>query len=263
MENHKNRIAYSKENNDWSLLLYLKRQRRYLNKKALFLCTLLFAGFMYGQNATIGQFAIWKPKNGESENFEKGYKQHLNWHKVNKDQWGWYGWFFISGPRYGQFVDATFDHIWADFDTAVKPADDMADNKLNVFPFGDVQTIFKVENVPKASSIDTFALKTKLIKLVTLTVDNVEQSIRVSEKLKDYYVSRKIKFYKTYKVVDGGSVNQIILMLGFDSWNDYSLSENLHEKITEYQQMLKIKTISAVESETMIYRPDMSWFPNS
>lgn len=58
---------------------------------------------MYGQNAT-GQFAIWKPKNGESENFEKGYKQHLNWHKVNKGHWGWDGWFFISGPTYGQFV---------------------------------------------------------------------------------------------------------------------------------------------------------------
>jgi len=222
----------------------------------------LFASTTYGQESNIGQFAIWKPKEGQLQNFENGYKQHLNWHKTNGDKWGWYGWFVVSGIRYGQFVDATFDHTWADFDKAVKPAEDIADNRLHVFPFGDVQTIFKVSNYTKASTVDTFSLKTKLIKLVTLTVDNMEQSLKLTEKLKDFYVSKQIKTFKTYKVVDGGATNQIILMMGFDNWEEYSMSENLNEKVNELEQLLKVKSVSLTNSETMVYRADMSWFPN-
>ena len=233
-----------------------------MNKFGLISMAFLFASTTYGQESNIGQFAIWKPKEGQLQNFENGYKQHLNWHKTNGDKWGWHGWYIVSGSRYGQFVDATFNHTWADFDNAVKPAEDIADNRLHVFPFGDVQTIFKVSNYPKASTVDTFALKTRLIKLVTLTVDNVEQSLKMTEKLKDFYVSRQIKTFKTYKVVDGGATNQIILIMGFISWEEYSMSESLNEKVTEFEQLLKIKSVSSINSETMVYRADMSWFPN-
>lgn len=137
---------------------------------------IFFASFTYAQNSNIGQFAVWKTKEGQLQNFENGYKQHLNWHKSNDDKWGWYGWFIVSGNRYGQFVDATFDHTWADFDKAVKPSEDTADNRLHVFPFGDVQTIFKVSHYLKYSTVDTFANKLKLIKMVTLTTDTIEQA---------------------------------------------------------------------------------------
>lgn len=65
---------------------------------------IFFASFTYAQNSNIGQFAVWKTKEGQLQNFENGYKQHLNWHKSNDDKWGWYGWFIISGNRYGQFL---------------------------------------------------------------------------------------------------------------------------------------------------------------
>lgn len=233
-----------------------------LHKAAFIIFFILLTNFTYGQGVDIGQFAIWKAKDGQLRSFEEGYKQHLNWHKDNGDKWGWYGWFIISGPRYGQFVDATFGHAWADFDNAVKPLDDMADNKLHVFPFADVQIIFKVVGIPEASSVNTLGMKTKFIKLVTLTVDDMEQSLKMSEKLKDYYSSKQIKFYKTYKVVDGGNINQMILMLGFDNWEDYAKSEDLNKKIAEFEQILKIDTIRSIVSETMIYRPDLSFFPN-
>lgn len=214
------------------------------------------------QTNQIAQFAIWKPKEGQLQNFENGYKQHLNWHKTNADKWSWYGWFITSGPRYGQFVDATFDHTWADFDKAVKPAEDIADNRLHVFPFGDVQTVFKVSYYPKYSSVDTFANKLRLIKMVTFTCDNTEQALKIVDKLKDFYVSKQIKSFKTYKVVDGGLTNQIILMMGFSSWEDYAMSETLNDKIAEFEQTQKLKTIISAQSETMVYRADMSWFPN-
>lgn len=233
-----------------------------MNRLNLFIALFFIANFAYGQEANIGQFAIWKPKDGQLQNFENGYKQHLNWHKTNGDKWGWYGWFVVSGSRYGQFVDATFDHNWADFDKAVKPAEDIADNRLHVFPFGDVQTIFKVSHYPKYSTIDTFANKLRLLKMVILTTDNTEQALKVVDKLKDFYISKQVKSFKTYKVIDGGLTNQIILMIGFSSWEDYGISETLTEKISEIEQSLKLKTITSTTSETMVYRADMSWFPN-
>lgn len=221
---------------------------------------IFFTHCTYGQGSNIGQFAIWKAKDGQLQSFEEGYKQHLNWHKTNGDQWGWYGWFFISGPRYGQFADATFDHSWSDFDKAVKPSDDMADNKLHVFPFADVQAIFKVAGVPGASSNNE--MKARLARWVTLTTDDPEQAVKVSEKLKDYYTSKQIRFFKTYQVIDGGDTSQVILMLGFDNWGEYAISEDLNRKVAEFEKSLKIKAIRSVVSETMIYRADLSFFPN-
>lgn len=233
-----------------------------MNKFRIIITLIFIANFTYGQETNIGQFAIWKPKDGQLQNFENGYKQHLNWHKTNGDKWGWYGWFVVSGSRYGQFVDATFDHSWADFDKAVKPLEDIADNRLHVFPFGDVQSIFKVSHYTKYSTIDTFTNKLKLIKLVTLTTDNTGQAFKVVQKLKDYYFSKQINSFKTYKVVDGGLTNQIILMMGFNSWEEYSISEGFNEKVTELELSLKIKTINSINSETMVYRADMSVFPS-
>jgi hypothetical protein len=233
-----------------------------MRKILIYVALCLFAVKGYGQSNTIGQFAIWKPKEGQLQNFENGYKQHLNWHKSNGDKWSWYGWFVVSGTHYGQFVDATFDHTWADFDKAVKPAEDVADNRFHVFPFGDVQTFFKVSNYAKASIVDTFAMKIKLIKLVTLTVDDIEQSLKMTEKMKDFYVSKQIKVFKTYKLVDGGATNQIIIMMGFSNWEEYSMSETLNEKVIEFEQILKTKSVSSINSETMLYRADMSLFPN-
>ncbi|MGN6211083.1 hypothetical protein [Parafilimonas sp.] len=222
---------------------------------------IFFANAIHGQDKNIGQFAIWKPKEAMLQNFENGYKQHLNWHKANGDKWDWYGWFIISGARYGQFVDATFDHNWADFDKAVKPADDMADNRLHVFPFADVQTVFKVAYYAKASTNDTFMLKASLLKLVTLSVDDIDQSLKVCEMLKDHYASDQIKYFKVYKMIDGGDINQIIILMGFENWKDYAISENLNDKISAIQEIMKVNAINSISSETLVYRKDMSLFP--
>lgn len=260
MKNNKKRaFIYGKvHSNAFGILSVLVMNSYY---KLIFIFMIFFTHCMYGQDSNIGQFAIWKAKEGQSQNFENGYKKHLNWHKTNGDQWSWYGWFFISGPRYGQFIDATFSHNWVDFDKAVKPADDMADNKVNVFPFSDLQNIFKVSEVDKASSKGP-NMKTKFIKYVTLNVGDVEQALAISEKLKEYYISKSIKFYKTYKIIDGGETNEVLLMLGFDNWEEYALLQDLNKQVSKYQHELKVGTIRSIISETMVYRADLSYFPN-
>lgn len=96
----------------------------------------------------ITSFVIWKPLPGHEDEFESVYKRHLQWHKAAQDTWSWYGWYFVSGERYGQFMDATFDHAWADFDKPIKPAGDRADNRVNVFPYGEVKSVYKALYMP-------------------------------------------------------------------------------------------------------------------
>jgi hypothetical protein len=77
------------------------------------------------------------PKPGQAEAFEKGYERHLQWHKGVQDPWTWYGWTFVLGNRINRFMDGTFGHAAADFDAAVQPAADAADNNVNVVPYAD------------------------------------------------------------------------------------------------------------------------------
>ncbi|MBS1795252.1 MAG: hypothetical protein JSS81_15450 [Acidobacteria bacterium] len=216
----------------------------------------------FGQAANIGQFAVWKPKDGQLQNFENGYRQHLDWHRANGDKWSWYGWFIASGARYGQFVDATFDHSWADFDKAVKPAEDLADNRLHVFPFGDVQTVFKVAFLPEYSTADAYANKLRLVRNITIRTDDLGNGLKVVEKLRDFYVSKRIKSFRAYRIVDGGPTDRIMLMLGFAGWEEFGMTESWQEKAAEFERSLKVKTLRSVDSETLVYRADMSLFPD-
>lgn len=138
----------------------------------------------------------------------------------------------------------------------------MADNRLHVLPFADLQTVFKVANYAKASTNDTLLLKTKLVKLVTLTVYDIAQSLKVCEALKEYYITKKISYFKVYQLIDGGYTHQIIILMGFSDWKDYAISERLTEKISEMEKNMKVTAIHSVFSETMVYREDMSLFPN-
>lgn len=77
------------------------------------------------------------PKAGREAAFEQGYARHLQWHRNNSDPWTWHGWSFVLGERLGKFMDGTFRHAAADFDGAVDPAGDAADNDLNVSKHAD------------------------------------------------------------------------------------------------------------------------------
>ncbi|HXF42173.1 MAG TPA: hypothetical protein VNK26_00395 [Pyrinomonadaceae bacterium] len=216
----------------------------------------------YGQKSVIGQFAIWKPKDGMESKFELGYKAHLEWHRVNGDKWDWYGWYIISGPRYGQFVDATLDHAWQDYDNAIKPAEDIADNRKNVFANGELQSVFKVELIPSASSHDSYKVNSRLVRLITIKTVSLTQALTVIEKLYKDYKSKNVRAFYTFKLRDGGNLSEIILLIGFENWQQLAITDSLLEEIEKIQTELKIKPINSIFSETLVYRADMSYFPN-
>lgn len=230
--------------------------------KALAVIFILFANVCAAQTNTIAHFSIWKPKTGQEPNFEKGYQKHLDWHKTNNDKWSWYGWYVISGPRNGMFIDATFDHAWNDFDKPVNPTEDRQDVVLHVSPFGDWQFAFKASYLSNLSMANSGSLKAKYLRLITVNVLDIEMGKKVIEKLKTNYQIKGIKNLLTYKMVDGGNLNQFMLLIGFNSMDDFGKGENLQEDLLQMENTLKIQIITSVTSETLLYLPLMSLFAN-
>ncbi|PQP01191.1 hypothetical protein C5614_06535 [Massilia phosphatilytica] len=91
----------------------------------------------WAQSPSYARMVVIAPRPGQADAFEKGYERHLQWHKGVQDPWTWYGWTFVLGNRLNRFMDGTFGHAAADFDAAVQPAADAADNNVNVVPYAD------------------------------------------------------------------------------------------------------------------------------
>jgi hypothetical protein len=217
-------------------------------------CFLLQA---FGQKKNIAKCWLWKPKEGQEQNFESGYNKHFNWHKKNGDNPVWYCWQFVSGPRYGQFLDVSFNS-WEDLDISFKPDEDAKDYQLHIVPFAELQTTFKLALVPNFSSNDSVDLRSKYIRLITMTVNDIPNALKVITRLKENYSSNSSgKIFFTYEMVDGGAIDQILLMLGFNSYSDFGRSENLQVDINGIENSLKIKVIASITSETLLYRPDL------
>jgi hypothetical protein len=230
--------------------------------KSLILITLLFCGTVIAQEKNIGQFAVWRPKVGQESAFETGYKKHLGWHRSAGDKWSWYGWDVISGPRDGAFIDATFDHAWSDLDSPVNPDGDGADDALHVDPFGEFQYRFKVAQLKDLSISSADSLRSKYLRLLTLTVADPQNGTKLVSELREIYRTKhKVQTFIPFKIVDGGNLNQIIVAIGFSSWEEYGRSESVGQEIAEIEARLKLKIVESTTSDTLAFRADMSLFP--
>lgn len=79
------------------------------------------------------------PHEGQQAQFDEGYRQHLAWHREHADPLVWYGWYVLSGPRTGMFVDGTFGAPFAAIDERVDPAGDRADFARTTAPYGRIE----------------------------------------------------------------------------------------------------------------------------
>lgn len=220
---------------------------------------LLMCGITASAQNTITHFSVWKPKEGQSANFEKGYKEHLIWHSSNKDTWNWYGWFIISGPRHGLFVDATFDHAWSDFDQPVNPAGDTADNGVHTVPFADFLQSFKVSRLAFSDPESGATLQSKFLRMFTIKVNNINQGVKMIEKATTILKKKGlIDHFLAYKVVDGGDVQQLVILIGLNNYAAYDKTADLQDYFIPDEGNNKAAIITGITSETLLFRRDMS-----
>jgi hypothetical protein len=214
---------------------------------------LLAPGSVFAQSR-IAQFVVWQPNKGQEASFEKGYIKHLDWHKANGDTWSWYAWFFLTGPRNGQFIDATVDHPWSDFDHSVKPAEDGPDADLHVAPYGEVKGIDRVSCITALTTADAASLQSRLLRWITVEVSDLREAEKLLAAWEHDHPAKNIRVFKP---VDGGPLKRLNIWLTFADMAGYGKSEKLVEELQAYDAASK--TFLSVSSETLIFQPAMSW----
>jgi len=231
--------------------------------KRILLFIVLLTASGTAQDNRIAQFTVWEPKETQAFSFHRGYQRHLQWHKTAGDPWEWYGWYFTSGPRIGHFVEATFNHAWSDFDNPIDPIEDQADILRTIDQFGYIRSRFKAYFLKDQSIATSGSLRSRMLRMVTINVTDTPGGVRIVDRFKNSFRSNSdVTTLMAFKVVDGGNANQIILLIGSNSWEQYGKTENIQDQLANIENALKIKgTVRGVTSETLTYQPDMSLAP--
>lgn len=228
--------------------------------KRIILIVILLSGSVLAQDNRIAQFTVWQPKETQAASFQRGYLQHLKWRKTAGDPWEWHGWYITSGPRIGWFIEATFNHAWSDFDgRPVDPNEENVSLNQTVLPFADIRSTFKAYFLKDQSIVNSGSLRSKMIRMVTLRVTDLPAAIRVVDRYKNSFRSNSdVTTLMAYKVVDGGNANQLILLIGSNSWEQYGKTENILDHLNNIETSMKVKTIDGVTSETLVFSLEMS-----
>ncbi len=226
--------------------------------------------------AAAARIVVIKPKEGMQKQFEEGYKRHLDWHRRKRDKWTWYGWQIVSGDRLGFFVDGTFGHRWEDFDTPVAPAEDAADNALNVLPYANFLAVGHYQLRPDVSNADLLEAGTPsaFLEFIYYHVRpgrerEFEEVMRaVHDSLKRKPSTRR---YSWYQLVNGGEQSTYILLLPHDKLSELKFSQQALTAVlgeansdTEARRLLGLlnSSVRNARSELGRYRADLSYFPD-
>lgn len=240
---------------------------------AVLVLVLCYAGLTMAQTGKAARVVLIKPKEDRNRDFELGYKRHLEWHKLNKDTWAWYGWQIVAGENFGYFMDGTFGHKWEDFDNPVMPAADAADNVINVTPYADFVSNSYVELLDELSNCSLLETKqpSALIEFHRFEIKSgfekeFEQILSACHKI----FEKQSRRHTVYKVTNGGSLPQYLMMIPMDKISELQRSgvsiENtvLNSLLTSALVSMQQKMETGVVLHTgciLRYRADMSYFP--
>ena len=213
------------------------------------------------------------PKPGQQAAFEAGYVRHLEWHRRQRDPWVWYGWSFVLGERAGLFMDGTFGHAAADFDAAVQPAADAADNAANVFPYADVASHALYERLDAlsvgAELPDTspyLALATYRVRpgqapafeaLLALYRAHWQQSAQRDP-------GARGARYAWFRLRIGGQAPQFLLVRGVASWSEAATLSHFFEaaRVERPSGAPPLsEMVEGIRTELLQYRREMSYAP--
>ena len=219
----------------------------------LLLCLISLSPLAIAQKPT-GQFArivVIQPKPDHAEAFAAGYERHLVWHKANKDPWSWHGWTFVLGERLGLFMDGTFGHTIDEFDHAVDPTGDAADNNTNVVPHADFLSHGIYERLEAASSGPLLPDASPYMALHTyIVVPGQEAAFERSITEAAKHPNRQPMSW--YKARVGGPVTQYLLVRPAQSFATGGLLADVSIPAGLVQQ---------AKSELLRYQPQMSYTP--
>jgi hypothetical protein len=215
----------------------------------------------------VARVVVIKPHAGQQLDFQLGYQRHLEWHRKNKDPWTWYGWRIATGERVGCFMDGTFGHAWKDFDAAVNPSGDAADNALNVVPYADFISVEHIERLAEVSN-DRRLEERKPGRLIELHRVSIRPGFESEfENLLARYHALTTAPHSVYRSRHGTETSDYLLIIPLDSWSaadgNASVGAVLRRETKNSETLLSKyrSSVDTYEVNVLVYLPDMSYFP--
>jgi len=236
-------------------------------KQLLAASLLLFSAQAFAQPVAgpYARMVVIQPKPGQEAAFEQGYQRHLEWHSKAGDRWNWYGWSFVLGERLGMFMDGTFGHAAADFDAAVQPAGDAADNGINVVPYADFLSHGVFRRLDGASSGPPLPDASPFLAMATYTVAAGDET--AFERQLETGAARPARAarpgepaaasrFTWYRLQLGGTGPQYVLMRAVPS---FGAAADLPEVLPPGAKAM----VRSVRTELLRYRAEMSYAPKN
>lgn len=215
------------------------------------------------------------PKPGVTAKYETARKNHMAWHKAQKDPWSWLTWEIVSGENSGTYYTGSFGHAWKELDGQEKlEKADQADFDKNIGPtIGRSFTAYYIQRLdlsltqptgdpPSAYSVLTFFL---------ITPDGVNDFVDGVKKINDGI--KKTSYPLTgpsswYQLVNGGEGPMFILATGRANWAAFAapsktLDQMMEEAYGKDQGAAILakarKAIRSQRTETIKFRSDLSY----
>ena len=156
---------------------------------------------------------------GMERQLDAGYRRHLDWHVTAGDRWAWYLWEVTNGARAGLHVDGTFGHAWSEFDGAVNPSGDEADNDLNVEPFAarGANHVWRLRSDLGGEVVDPEAAPRVLHTEYRVRPDGASTFEAALRRLRAPLGARA---YAVHELVTGGETPTYVLWVPVTSWAD-------------------------------------------
>lgn len=192
-------------------------------------------------------------REGLGTQFADGYRRHLEWHTRAGDPWAWYMWRVSNGERAGLYVDGTFGHAWSDFDAAVDPAGDGADNVVNVDPFTTraANHVWRLRPELGGLQVDPEAAPMVLRTEYRVGSGAREEFDDALRRLRGVAGDRP---YAVFELVSGGEPPTYVVWVPVATWSD---AGDFAERASEIMRALAARAEST-RAELWQFRPEMS-----
>jgi hypothetical protein len=201
----------------------------------------------------------YRAKPGMDAEFAQGYRRHLDWHAAHSDSLPWLAWTVIDGPSLGTFVDGTFGIAFKAFDDRVDPRGDAEDAGRNVSAFAvatDRQVLRLRRDLSPSTRLESGKAGT-MQRVVWLSVKPGAEA-PAEQTLRALAAKRGALDYAVYERISGGDQPGYIVVVQFNAWAAVASAETdpAHTIVRSLASSL-----SRVQTETWLYRPDLVYFP--
>ncbi|MBP1641797.1 MAG: hypothetical protein H6Q03_466 [Acidobacteria bacterium] len=250
-----------------------------MKKRTLFVAAAALLAFglpaLAQKNPTVASITVWKTQPGAGAAFAEGRKKHMDFHRQQKDAWGWHTWEIIAGEREGQFLTGTFGHYWKDFDgREAFDALDGADSAKNLMPHvASAETSYWAYLTDSSRPPAADAAPPAFLQIAHYYV-NVADTPRFEDALEEVKAALdKVEWpvhSRWYRLISGGRGPQYVLSTGRANWAAFAppektLLEGLTEAVgarraTELLDAVREST-KYIETEIFAYRADLSYEP--